>query len=203
MYLGKTRRTRTKNLNSKVNGANAGLANAGDLLYNNTSGVTTRLQREQIQQQQREQPQNTLVESISTIPMSTTLTITSSAVTEVPTIDGGVEMNTENSASSTSFLNAISGEPVPPSSSSSVVPSFVSCVSTPQVNSDNLNAALKTNETTDITAAIAVAAVSTTSVDSDPSSVTVIEPVAESTHCDSVVSSVVSNETTISINTQT
>lgn len=111
-------------------------------------------------------------------------------------------MNTDNSASSTSLLNAVSTETVP-SLSSSVVPSFISCVSTPQVNSDNLHATLKINETTDITAAIAIAAVSTTSVDSEPSSVTVIEPSAESTHCDSVVSSVVSHETTISINPQT
>lgn len=203
MFSGKTRRTRTKSLNSKVNGANAGLANAGDL-YNNTSGVTTRLQREQIQQQQREQPQSTLAETISTIPMSTTLTIASTTVTDVSSVDGGAEMNAENSTSGTSFLNAIPTEAVRVSTPSGVVPSFVSCVSTPHISGDNPNATLKTNETTDTTAAVPIAAVSTTCIDNEASSVSVTGTSAESSHCDSVVSSLVSNDTTIgSINPST
>ena len=70
-----------------MSGANAvGLSNSGDI-FNNTPGVTTRLQREQIQQQQRlEQPQNLSVVLPSAIPVSSSLS-TSSAVTELTSMD--------------------------------------------------------------------------------------------------------------------
>lgn len=120
--VGKSRRTRTRNLNSKVNGANAGLANPGDILYNNTPGVTTRLQREQIQQQQRlEQPQN-LVMATNSVSASTSMSITSTTVTEVPSTENVNETNVE---SSTSFLNGT--ESISSATSPNVL---VNCMST-------------------------------------------------------------------------